>query len=601
MGRKKSRSKGKVKGRRSRSRSRSKGRRKSKSKRPHKTNRVLIDHGASSSRVCVLRHGESLLLSKSITDLKIMLYRPIHPPLPPPAEVSAEDSVLSACLRKSTACSSISDSKAGMKNRRDHSSKAAAEKPGAEAPPEEPAPPPESDQPPWFFDTTACLFVDPKNLSKVNYVATGRNTTENKDLSHIPHAVVTGKEPPAGMNYSTYALNTSQGDNTMSDIHLGLIMGLGGGDQAEASMTTSRPPLTIAPLAIPNSPLLMAAADGVKVSLKHVTHCPGLLISCSLFDHMELPPMSNWGVYFMVRSATSSIPICLIPVQVIQERCTSQISIMLRRLTVEHEPMWEIVSMAEALNTTDVPGVLLSMQKRGLDDVDGYNPDYRTDSEMDSGDDESSGSSGYDSSFPDETDDEELDEDDRASKSPVPFEELLAKLPLVAREGRRQYTEGRSNVTSMLDEDNYSGEDEVMDDALKAVVPRFAHGHPVRYTDCTYNCGSKPVSLSEHYSGYRDHYGLEAAEVMAATGVPKLPLLAPRAVPLDRCKTDDEDQYLPPPWDVIHIPSPRSRRSSVRSKKSKKSKKKKKGKRKGSKKGKRSRSGSKKKRSKSAG
>lgn len=730
-------------------------------------------HLSAKSKICVLRHGESMVLSKNVTELEIILYRPLEPP--PPPDPTPEPSVSSS--KKNVETGSDEDgggdsrhhhhhrsqnSKKGSNSKDRHSNNnttsanninnnnrhsssttppqegggaAAAESPilvnsggdgaaaaeenyaastaattttnkltgaaadpklstrpesradgrgleeattTAAAPSAAPLPPPH----PWFFDTTACVFVDPKNLSKANYVATGRTATDNKDLAHLPHAVVTGKEPGAHGNHLRLNLNVSQSDNTFSDLHLGLMMSLGGLGESFSSRAgqlmgstavlglmgglaglvsppPSKPPLNIAPLAVTNGPLIMAAADGVRLHLKHLQTCAGALISCSLFDKMQQVPQPNWGVYFLIRSKGAAIPICLVPVQVIQERCTSQISIMLRRIRVQHEIVWELVSMAEALHSTDVPGVLLSMQQRGLKDVEGYNPDYRTPRESDEDEDDhhdgsydGAGHNNYnhnneddphkkreeyylgrrrhhhrgpgngsvsssDSDILDEDSEEEwsdtaqesdgdpshhhhhrdphsVSDESEGCRTPVEFEQLLAKLPLVVREGRRQYSEGLTNVNSMLNEDAHSGEDEVMDDALKAVVPRFAHGHPVRYANSTYNYGSNPISLSTHYSGYRDAYAVETA----AANPNKLPSIYRRStIPVNRCcylradgsgmavEEEGEDPLLPP-WDVILTPVPSSRRRSSGSssrkgkKKGKKKSKKKKSKKK---------------------
>lgn len=475
---------------------------------------------------------------------------------------------------------------------------------------------------PLFFDTTACVFVDPKNLRKANYIATGRSTTDHKDMIHLPHAVVTGKEPPAPGFYTRLNLNVSQSEPTISERQIELMMSFGALEESdvESWVSSAKPPLTFAPLASVNGAVIMAAADGVRLHLKHLQQAAGALVSCSLFDCNNSPLPPDWGVYFLVRVKGPSPSICLIPVLAFQGKETSQISIMLRRIRVEEEYVWELISMAEFLPCCDVPGVLLSMQKRGLTDVHNYNPDYRSLRQ------ENEGSSEHDSfSEPSETleeraqeeeDEEEGDRLEPALKSihelsttkigmsasfcgggsergtPVassagvvssfPFEELLAKLPLVIREGRRQYSEGFTNVNSMLDEDAFSGEDEVMEDALKAAVPRFAHGHPTRYADGTYNNGSHPAALSSHYTTCRAKYAVEQALVKSSTAKTQdrvsgvNPPLNAEMMRLQRLE-DEEEAPLPPPWEAVMrgTPTPvsgsrHSVNSSTASKKSRK-------------------------------
>lgn len=449
---------------------------------------------------------------------------------------------------------------------------------------------------PLFFDTTACVFVDPKNLRKANYVATGRSTTDHKDMVHISHAVVTGKELPSPWFYTRLNINVSQSEPTISERQIELMMSFGAVEESEVEswISSKRTPLTFAPLASVNGPVMMAAADGVRLHLKHLQQAAGALVSCSLFENnnAQLPP--DWGVYFLVRAKGPSTSICLIPILAFQGKETSQISIMLRQIRVENEYVWELISMAEFLPCCDVPGVLLAMQKRGLADVTNYNPDYRSIRG------ESEGSSDRDSlSESSEVVEEELKEEEEeevdklepglktvqelsatkigrstslqgdaservtpggasSSGAPAPFafEELLAKLPLVMREGRRQYSEGFTNVNSMLDEDAFSGEDEVMEDALKAAVPHFAHGHPIRYADGTYNNGSHPTALSFHYTTYRAKYAVEQASGAPSSG--QLfdrgsnlnPPLNADVIRLQRLE-DEEEALLPPPWEAV--------------------------------------------------
>lgn len=475
---------------------------------------------------------------------------------------------------------------------------------------------------PLFFDTTACVFVDPKNLRKANYVATGRSATDHKDMVHIPHAVTTGKEPPTPGFYTRINMNISENEPAISERQIELMLSFGAIEESDVDslIVSSTPPLTFAPLAFLNGPVKMAAADGVQLHLKHLQHAAGALVSCSLFDNRNIALPPDWGVYFLVRAKVPSPFICLIPVLAFQGNDTSQISIMLRRIRVGEEHSWELISMAEFLPCCDVPGVLLSMQNRGLGDVSNYNPSYRTpwtEEEGNSDNDSLSASSEIEEEGSKE-EEEEVGEkaeivgkdvkelsNTKIGRSPssqadvlekvisavpsgggvvnsFPFEQLLDNLPLVVREGRRQYSEGVTNANSMLDEDAFSGEDEVMEDALKAAFPRFAHGHPIRYADGTYNNGSQPTALSSLYTSSRAKYAIERASRKAPFHsrdrllVTSSPLNA-EARRLLRLE-DKEEVSLPPPWDVVvgAIPTPvAGSRHSAKSSGSKKSKKKK--------------------------
>lgn len=476
---------------------------------------------------------------------------------------------------------------------------------------------------PLFFDTTACVFVDPKNLKKANYVATGRSATDHKDMVHIPHAVTTGKELPSPGFYTRINMNVSENEPAVSERQIELMLSFGAIEESEVDslIASSTPPLTFAPLASLNGPVKMAAADGVQLHLKHLQHAAGALVSCSLFDSRNLALPPDWGVYFLVRAKVPSPFICLIPVLAFQGNNTSQISIMLRRIRVGEEHSWELISMAEFLPCCDVPGVLLSMQDRGLGDVSNYNPSYRspwTEEEVNSDNDSLSPSSEIEEEGSKEEEEEVGETPEIVGKDVVelsntkigmstnsqadvleevvpavssggggvnsfPFEQLLDKLPLVVREGRRQYSEGVTNVNSMLDEDAFSGEDEVMEDALKAAFPRFAHGHPIRYADGTYNNGSPPTALSSLYTSSRAKYAIERASRKSPSPhsrdrqlVTTSPLNA-EARRLLRLE-DKEEVSLPPPWDVVigAMPTPvAGSRHSARSTSSKKSKKKK--------------------------
>ncbi|ESL07808.1 hypothetical protein TRSC58_04499 [Trypanosoma rangeli SC58] len=324
---------------------------------------------------------------------------------------------------------------------------------------------PEEGTMPLFFDTTACLFSD--HGGQTDYVGVGRATTNNKGLSRIPHAVV----------------------------------------KVDSDLVCSRNFLE--PAGGPS----VIAGDGVGVNLKRLTMWGGFSLCTTLFtEDANLTEVSD--AYYAVKKPNSQIPLAVVPITVVNPSQNSCVALMVRKIKGNAKAVWELVRIGEPIFHQDVKGVLATLRRRGLATPTGYRllPLHGL---------EFSAKDGSEGSF--SFDDEEEEEDVDAVCSSVgdeseKFENLLANVPPVTREGRRQYSVGRSVINTVLETADSSDEDEVLEDALRAVVPRYTSLCPVRYEDKTYNVGSRDEALARHYVSHREKYGLENAESQSGKG-----------------------------------------------------------------------------------
>ncbi|CBZ27992.1 conserved hypothetical protein [Leishmania mexicana MHOM/GT/2001/U1103] len=424
---------------------------------------------------------------------------------------------------------------------------------------------------PLFFDTAVCIFYD--GVSKMDYVSTGRTTTDSKGLYYKPHLVVLGTEPAPG-GYCNFNITGPKGE-PLGD----------GQDDAfdeDCGVFVNR-------AATSNGPVAMAAADGVEVNLRRLDTCAGFLVSATLFSQDRCLSRER-NVFYMVRRARSSTPLCLVPLCIYSTLSSSCVSLMVRKVRVHGETTWELVNVSEPLLCKDVKGLILKLQERGLADPAHFARDYEvkavanrggdgssvgTEEDVASGSGQSSSSELHASASHKRLsytfEQEQSLTSMRASltgerhcppphnRSSRTFSTLLSDVPRVVREGRRQYNVGRSHVQTNLFDGDTSEEDEVLDDAMRAVVPRYADASLVRYEHGAYNIGSRVGNLVTHYVSHRETYGFDAASQRLARGGrlggsrdELLPSLgAPRArssgdlvtlLPaLDRCQPDDSE------------------------------------------------------------
>lgn len=423
---------------------------------------------------------------------------------------------------------------------------------------------------PLFFDSGACIFYEEQ--ARMDYVTVGRVTSDTKGVRLKPHLVVLGTEQVTG-GYCNYNITRPDGGPLQHDQDDAF--------EDDGDILVSR-------TATNNGPVVMAAGDSIEVSLRRLSACSGVLVTASLFSK-ETSINRAGNVFYMVRRTRNSTPLCLVPLSVFGDPCNSCISLMVRKIRVHGDVVWELVNVSEPLNTRDIKSMVLALQVRGLADPAHFARDYelkaaasRTgdggaaspEEDLLSGSVQSSGSEMEASvsykRLSDAAEPERSATSVRASFSgerhcmaPPPnrsgrtFSTLLVDVPRVAREGRRQYNVGRSHVQATLFNGDSSDEDEIVDDAMRAVVPCFANASLVRYESGAYNVGSKVRKLVSHYVDHREGYGLDAAS-QNSTGAgrfltPKekaLPFLnsqrsrfsAEWAAPLqvlDRCQADD--------------------------------------------------------------
>ncbi|EAN94407.1 hypothetical protein C3747_95g73 [Trypanosoma cruzi] len=372
---------------------------------------------------------------------------------------------------------------------------------------------PEEGNLPLFFDTTACLFSD--HGGQTDYVGVGRETTNNKGLSHIPHAVLKFEADSVG---SRNFLEPAGGPSVI-------------------------------------------AGDGVSVNLKRLVMWGGFSLCATLFTkNTSLTEVTD--AYYAVKVPKAQIPLAVVPVTPTSSH-NSCIALMVRKMKGNTKAVWELVRIGELCAQQDVKGVLVALQNRGLV----CPADYRLLSYQ--GLDYSS--EGCDEeSFAFDDDDEDDDEGDNAVDNSIVdenarFENLLANVPRVAREGRRQYSVGRSILNTVLDTADGSDDDEVMRDALRAVVPRYTSLRPVRYEDKTYNVGSRDEVLASHYVSHREEYGLHNAESQSGKGFYLPPIFSPSSGKLSRLSFGRTGFVRPsaPNELLATIPSALSRRSGT--------------------------------------
>ncbi|CAM36703.1 hypothetical protein LBRM_23_1960 [Leishmania braziliensis MHOM/BR/75/M2904] len=424
---------------------------------------------------------------------------------------------------------------------------------------------------PLFFDTAVCIFYD--ELAKMDYVAPGRTTIDSKGLHYKPHLVVLGTESAPG-GYCNFNITRSDGEP------------LGDGEddafEEDSSILVNR-------TATSNGPVTMAAADGVEVSLRRLSMCAGFLVCATLFGKDTCLNRER-NVFYMVRRPRSSTPLCLVPLCMYREPNNSCVSLMVRKVRLHGETIWELVSVSEPLPFKDMKSLIMKLQGRGLTDPAHFARDCELKAVANRGGDGAGGgteedvlsSSGQSSSteleasashkrLSDTLEQERSRTSMRASltagrqyllpsnRTGRTFSTLLIDVPRVTREGRRQYSVGKSHVQTALFDGDTSEVDEVLDDAMRAVVPCYADASLVRYENGAYNVGSRVGNLVAHYVGHREKYGLDAAS-QRSTGVGRpggsrdelLPFLGALRVRssadlvtplpvLDRCRSDDSE------------------------------------------------------------
>ncbi|KAG5501934.1 hypothetical protein JKF63_04204 [Porcisia hertigi] len=376
---------------------------------------------------------------------------------------------------------------------------------------------------PLFFDTTVCIFYD--GLTKMDYVAMGRTTSDSKGIHYKPHMVVLGSEATS-TGYCNFNITRSDGDSFEESE-----------DEVLEEDTEAVPSRTAAS----NGPVTMAAADGVEVCLRRLSMCAGFLVCATLFGQ-DSSLNREHNVFYMVRRPRSSMPHCLVPLCVHGEPSSSCVALMVRKVRIHGETLWELVNVGEPLASQDVKSLLLKLQQRGLADPAHFVRDYEVKGVANRGGDAVGGGSegdAFSSSAEDSSSEvttstsqnclSDAIEAERSGTSvqasvigegeyPLPsnrsgrtFSTLLVDVPRVAREGRRQYNVGRSHVQTALFDGDAPGVDEVLDDAMRAVVPCYANASLVRYENGAYNVGSKVDNLVTHYVDHRETYGLYAA------------------------------------------------------------------------------------------
>ncbi|KAL7696476.1 hypothetical protein N2W54_006112 [Lotmaria passim] len=430
---------------------------------------------------------------------------------------------------------------------------------------------------PLFFDTTVCIFYD--ELTKMDYVATGRSTADSKGIHYIPHAVVLGDEMGTGA-YCNYNITRPDGESLAN--------------KDDDAFEEDEDDVLVSRSAANNGPITMGAADGVSVNLRRLGTCAGFLVCATLFSKVACLNRER-NVFYMIRKPRNPLPLCLVPLCVSGEASKSCISLMIRKIKVHGDSTWEVVNVNEALTFQDVTSLILQLQNRGLKDPAHFTRDFELKSSANHAGDGTYG--GGEESFARSSSDSssteleashsqkhlsEGQEPERSltsegaivasdhqspaahARSGRSFSELLVDVPRVTREGRRQYNVGRSHVQRNLFDGDTSEEDEVLDDAMRAVVPYYANTSLIRYENGAYNVGSKAEKLVTHYVDHRETYGLDAADhrlTGGGSGVGKevLPPLLTGSrgrssadwgtpIPvLDRCQVDDENSVVARP------------------------------------------------------
>jgi hypothetical protein len=384
---------------------------------------------------------------------------------------------------------------------------------------------------PLFFDTAVCIFYD--ELTKMDYVATGRTTADSKGIHYLPHVVVLGDEVGAGA-YCNYNITRPDGESLVNKDNDEL-------DGEEDDVLVSRS-------AANNGPTTMAAADGVSVNLRRLGTCAGFLVCATLFGKDACLHREH-NVFYMIRKPRNPSPVCLVPLCVSGDTARSCISLMVRKIKAHGNSTWEVVNVSEGLALQDVKSLVLKLQSRGLRDPAHFARDFEFKSSTSHagdgtyGDEEedlvSSSSDGGSSELDASHSQKHLGERQEPERSltsegalcsrdhrdpAVPtrsgrtFSGLLLDVPRVTREGRRQYNVGRSHVQRNLFDGDTSEEDEVLDDAMRAVVPCYTNTSLIRYDNGAYNVGSKAENLITHYVEHREMYGLGAAGHRLAGG-----------------------------------------------------------------------------------
>lgn len=505
----------------------------------------------------VIWPGESLVLNRHISDLEIVLFRPLQRKLcpsepedaAPPKEASeASETVRQPSRRSSGVGDSTGPHTLSQSETMTNST--------------EPAVVSNMTGPPLFFDTTAGLFYSQK---KMDYVGTGRKMTDDKALIHRPHAVVGGNETGAAADYSVYTPGT---EATRKD----------GGHSATETRKASANSVAV------RGEVTMAAGDGVTICLKRLGSCSGLLMCATLFSK-DTVLQEECDVYYMARTPGTTVPLCLIPLRVQDAQHHSVIAVMIRQVFIREEIGWELVNVAESMEEQDVKSVVQAMQTRSLRDPAGYQHDSRV--RHHSGGLSEGGEAGDSASQETESDTDDGSDDDNALRAralgegalptsdvsgatDVPFETLLADVPRVTRQGRRQYNVGRSHVKALMGgESTSSDDDETLDDALRAVAPHFAESGVVRYDGGAYNIGSQPAALKALYVAHREGYALHSA-----SKVPNLKRTYYRSgsfgnanVPHDRYAADelgDEQRRPEPPPELVPLTNLKDRHKSWR-------------------------------------
>lgn len=342
---------------------------------------------------------------------------------------------------------------------------------------------PEDGKPLLFFDTTACLFRE--HGRQIDYVGVGRRMTNDKGLLHRAHDVVS---VDTACKVSDNFLEPAGGPKVV-------------------------------------------AGDTVVANLKKVSMCAGFSLCSTLFTK-EVPLCEATGVYYAVKKANERLPLAIVPVQVTTVGHNSCIVLMVRKRKNCSESAWELVRLGETLVQQDVKGVVKALQSRGLVDPANYTFDFLRFLSHSTAD--------HDSESMDSFDDYIDDADHLREKSPTPFtdslapDDLLRNIPRVKREGRRQYSVGRSAVNLFVAEGDSSDDDEVTEDALRAVVPKYTDTLPVRYDDKTYNIGSCSDRLTHHYVDRREEYGLISADALGNGSTNLPPIVNPTSLDLRR-------------------------------------------------------------------
>ncbi|CCW70697.1 unnamed protein product [Phytomonas sp. Hart1] len=457
---------------------------------------VRIDK-RSDANVRVLCIGDSLLLSRHIMELEIVLFRPLNPCSLEPKSVSSLPCIVPTRRKRTSVLSNITSFDTSASRRVTHAIETIGNSGIMGNSTLQLSQQDDNSlvKPPLFFDSSVCLFLDREN--KTDYATIGRYTTDNKGIQHKPHAVVIGNESISHA-YCTYNVDLLDAAQEVEELYRG----------PEGETIITQDSIQEGTVAV-NNGVMMAAGDGVFISFKRINMCTGLLISATLFS-MDSTLGNGPIPYYMVRKPKSSIPLCLVPLKVSFDHYKSVISIMIRKFKNRGETLWELVNVSEPLTHENVKNIISTMEKRGLSDPVDYQRDFDTLGLEGAFERTVSGMETYSQ---DEDEDENIKEDkeDAQSVNSHEFNDLLANIPHVVREGRKQYNVGRSNIHTSLVEDPSSEDDAIIDDALRAVVPQYTNNSVVRYEYGAYNVGSKVETLVSHYVSHRKEYGLKAA------------------------------------------------------------------------------------------